>query len=132
MEPIFGGGNWPQVMRDVTAWRYSRANVTNPLPQLSIDEQMLIQGDCVEYLISSQLDSVGTADFLGLNVYTANLVSPMDTPILPPKWVNSEFIQIGSFSYLRDAMAIQSKDQLWPTSASPWLTFVRCRMPTNG
>jgi hypothetical protein len=51
MEPIFGSGNWPQVMRDVTAWRYASVNATNPLPNLPINEQLFIQGERDEYLI---------------------------------------------------------------------------------
>jgi hypothetical protein len=45
LQPLLGDGNWPAVMREVTARRYASVNASNPLPILTKKEQMHIQGN---------------------------------------------------------------------------------------
>ena len=53
----------------------------------------------------------GTADFLGLNLYTSYLVEPVDFPI-------------SDISVDSDVGAKQTQDETWYRSGSPWLAVM--------
>ncbi|KAF2904362.1 hypothetical protein ILUMI_01820 [Ignelater luminosus] len=91
-------GGYPQVVKDRIAYRSKHETFPiSRLPQFTPEE--------IDYI-------KGTYDFLGLNIYTTNLVSdreedPFDEP-----------------SYEKDLRIEVTQDPSWPTSNADWLKVV--------
>ncbi|KAL3857523.1 hypothetical protein ACJMK2_012183 [Sinanodonta woodiana] len=92
--PIFGNGDYPDVMK----WQIGNKSQAmhigeSRLPTFSNSEKQLLKG---------------SADFLGLNLYTATLVTKRARPLLNASYDNDRDVEFGP-------------DPKWPSSGSDWL-----------
>ncbi|KAK3599458.1 hypothetical protein CHS0354_006578, partial [Potamilus streckersoni] len=92
--PIFGNGDYPDVMK----WQIGNKSLAmnlgkSRLPTFSHSEKQLIKG---------------SADFLGLNLYTGTLVTKKVQPALNASYDNDRDVETGP-------------DPKWPSSGSDWL-----------
>nr|XP_022342919.1 uncharacterized protein LOC111136393 isoform X1 [Crassostrea virginica] len=95
--PILLNGDYPQVMKNQVDKKSREQGLEKSrLPKFTDDEKRVIQG---------------SADFLGLNHYTTNLISPVN---YPPEVV----------SYDADKDTLAEYDPSWPKSGSDWLRVV--------
>ncbi|KAK6189992.1 hypothetical protein SNE40_001948 [Patella caerulea] len=85
--PIYGTGDFPAIVKKIVAEKSSADNVPNRLPTFTQDEINMIKG---------------SADFFGLNLYTASLIT--NDP-----------------SGKSEANTISGPDPNWPSSGSGWL-----------
>ncbi|KAK3091544.1 hypothetical protein FSP39_020649 [Pinctada imbricata] len=89
--PIFGTGDYPEVMKEYIMKKSRKLKLLPRLPTFNDEEKQKLKG---------------SADFLGLNQYTTSLVEPYTTDVI---------------GYPGDVDVKLSHDPKWKTSGSTWL-----------
>lgn len=97
--PIFGSGDYPAVVREF-------------VDRLSIEENR--SKSRLPTFTAAEIESLrGTADFFGLNYYTAHFAEPG----VQDWWMPNP-------SIVRDQFVIESKSDDWPIAKSTWLRSI--------
>lgn len=95
--PIYGTGDFPQIVKDIVSNRsLLQGFETSRLPTFTSEEVERIKG---------------TADFFGLNFYTAVKIG-------------NQVADLGTISWDSDASILYWWDPAWPSAASYWLKVV--------